>query len=352
MRIPAMLRVPKNTREHPIIQLVFTRVAAIHVREREVKFLGQFKRDLFMRSSAIFLLVLFLAVNGCVISPRRTVNSGGSGGGSSNSEFSLTISPTSQAVTAGSQATYTVTVQAQNSFTGTVTFSASSGDGTIVASVAPTSISGGSGTASLTVLTSSSTPASNITITVNASDPSSSVASSTGVVLTVQSSTAAVAATAPKACLNARSGAAAQSASLHVPAGAHGFTATWDATPSLALDASIGFLAPDAGDHQIFSGLVQFSAAGEILARDGETFSASANVPYTAGETYHFRLVESLPAATYSLFVTPPGGTEVLLGTNLQVSANQRGAATVTGLGAVANGPDGAALEVCNITLQ
>ena len=306
-----------------------------------------------MRGTAFYLLVILLVVNGCVISPRRVVNPGTGGGGGSNSEFSLTVSPTSQSVTAGAQATYTVNIQAQNGFTGTVSFSASTGDGTIIVSVAPTSISGGSGTATLTAVTSSSTPAANVTITVNASDPSSSASSSVGVVLSVQSAPRTADATVPEACLNANTGSAPQHANLQVPTGAHGFTAAFDATPSLAgMDASIGFFAPDAGDQQGFSGLVQFSAAGVIQARDGETFTASANVPYTAGETYHFRLAENLPAATYSLFVTPPGGTEVLLGANLQVPANQRGAVTVTGLGAVANGPDGAALEVCTITLQ
>lgn len=306
-----------------------------------------------MRGTAFFLLVILLAVNGCVISPRRLVNSGGGSGGSSNSEFSLTVSPTSQAVTAGAQATYTVSVQAQNGFSGTVSFSASSGDGTIIASVAPTSISGGSGTATLTVATSSTTPVANITITVNASDPSNSASSSVGVVLSVQSSTSTAAASAPVACLNANTGSGVQQAILQGPASAHGFTATFDATPSLAgMNGDIGFFAPNTNDQQIFIGLVQFSADGVIQARDGETFTASANVPYTAGETYHFRLVEDLPAATYSLFVTPPEGTEVLLGANLQVPANQRGAATVTGLGFVANSPDGAALEVCNITLH
>lgn len=306
-----------------------------------------------MRGIALFLLGILLAVNGCVISPRRTVNSGTGGSGGSNSEFSLTVSPASQTVTAGTQATYTVSVQAQNSFTGTVSLSASSGDGTIVASITPTSISGGSGTATLTVVTSSSTPASNITITVSGSDPSNSVASSTGVVLSVQRTASTAGAAVPAACLNASPVSGLQRAGLQVPANAHGFTATFDATPSSAgMDAFIGLFAPNAGDQQVFSGLVEFSPAGAILARDGESFTASTNVPYVADATYRFRLVENLPAATYSLFVTPPGATEVLLGSNLQIPSDQRGAATITGLGAVVNNPDGAALEVCNTTLR
>src|SRR5580765_858252 len=40
-------------------------------------------RNLFMRGTAFFLVVILLAVNGCV-SPRRVVNSGGGSGGGSN----------------------------------------------------------------------------------------------------------------------------------------------------------------------------------------------------------------------------------------------------------------------------
>jgi hypothetical protein len=305
-----------------------------------------------MRGTAFFLVVILFAVNGCV-SPRRVVNSGGGSGGSSNSEFSLTVSPSSQVVTAGGQATYTITVQAQNGFSGTVSFSASTRDGTIIASVAPTSISGGSGTATLTVMTSSSTPGGNITVTVDALDSSGGASSSTGVVLSVQGSTATAGAAVPQPCLNANTGSGLQHGSLQVPAGVHGFMVMFDATPSVAgLDGDIGVFTPNAGNQQIFSGLIRFSAAGIIQARDGETFTASTSVPYRAGETYHFRLAEDLPAAVYSLFVTPPGGTEVLLGANLQVPADQHGAATVTGLGAVTKSPEGAALEVCSITLQ
>jgi hypothetical protein len=122
---------------------------------------------------------------------------------------------------------------------------------------------------------------------------------------------------------------------------------------SPAWTAVSAFFAPNAGgDQQTFSELIQFSPAGVIQTRNGETFSAATNVPYIAGETYHFRLVENLPAVTYSLFVTPPGGTEVLLGANLQLPAAQQGAATVSGLGATASNPDDAALEVCNIALH
>ncbi len=52
------------------------------------------------------------------------------------------------------------------------------------------------------------------------------------------------------------------------------------------------------------------------MARNGGAYQATNNVPVVGGATYHFRLVVNVPAHTYSIFVTPPGGTEVTIGSN------------------------------------
>jgi unsaturated chondroitin disaccharide hydrolase len=97
--------------------------------------------------------------------------------------------------------------------------------------------------------------------------------------------------------------------------------------------------------------MINFSSSGIIQVRNGDSFISSA-VPYTAGETLQFRLVENLPATTYSLFVTPPGAAEVPLATDLQVPSDQRGAKTLGGWGQLVNAPDGATLAVCDFSLQ
>ena len=79
--------------------------------------------------------------------------------------FSLTASPGSQTVAAGSAATYTATVTAQNGFTGTVTLSASGLPSGVTAGFNPTSITG-SGTSTVTLSTSSTTPAGSSTVTI------------------------------------------------------------------------------------------------------------------------------------------------------------------------------------------
>jgi hypothetical protein len=310
-----------------------------------------------MRRSAFFLALLLLVVNGCVISPRRTVN-GSSGSGGSNSEFSVTASPTSQSIVAGASGVFVVTVQAVNGFTGTVSLSASSSLADIVASFDNTSITGGSGTATLTVQTSSTTTPGTATITVFASDTANNVSQSISLTATVTStaSTAgavvsAATAIVPVGCVNAPAGSGIQRVSFPATPASSGFTATFDVTPSVAMDASLGFFSPASGKQPVLNQMIAFSPSGLIQASDGNVL-ASPSLPYTAGATYHFRLVENLPAATYSVFVAPPGTAEIPLGTNLQVPSDQRGVTTLAGWGLLANAPDGATLAVCQFSLQ
>ncbi len=59
--------------------------------------------------------------------------------------------------------------------------------------------------------------------------------------------------------------------------------------------------------------LVRLNPQGRFDARNGSEYSALNPVPYAAQQTYHVRMVANLPARTYSVWVTPPGGSEVLL---------------------------------------
>jgi hypothetical protein len=308
-----------------------------------------------MRTLVFFLAILLVLNNGCVISPRRTVNStpGSSGG---NSEFSLSASPTSQVITAGSSGTYTISVTGNNGFTGTVSLSAAAASSNVIATLNNPTITGGTGTSILTVATTASTPSGTVTITVMGTDSANGVSQSVSVTATIQGGAATVGAMAsvvsasiPAGCESAPAGSTAQRVSFPATP-AHGFTATFAATPSAAMDAALGFFAPASGGQSALSSMINFSPTGIIQVRDGDTFAPST-VPYAAGQTYQFRLVENLPAATYSAFVTPPGATEISLGANLQVPSDQRGATALTGWGILTNAPDGATLTVCNFSL-
>ncbi|HEY2114134.1 MAG TPA: hypothetical protein VGJ51_03545 [Candidatus Angelobacter sp.] len=303
-----------------------------------------------MRKLALLLAILFLVANGCVISPRRTVN--GSGGGGSNSEFSLSANPTSQSVSPGANATFTISVQPVNGFTGTVTLSASATSSGVAASLDTTTITGGSGSAVLTVSTTSTTSAGNVTVTVTATDTTNNISQNVSVTASVQGAASIAGALVPAGCVNSPAGAGIQRVSLPATPGAHGFTATFDATPSTsAMDASLGFFSPTPGPHPALSEIIRFSPAGFVQAANGDALIPST-LPYAAGQTYHFRLTENLPAATYSLFVTPPGAAEIPLGTNLLLPSGQRGVTALTGWGLLVNGPDVATLSVCNFDIR
>ena len=114
------------------------------------------------------------------------------------------------------------------------------------------------------------------------------------------------------------------------------------------MDATLGFFAPASST---LSSLISFNPDGAIHVTNGDSL-VSSGVSYAAGETLQFRLVENLPAATYSLFVTPQGGAEIPLATDLQLPADQRGVTTVGGLGQRVNAPAGATLAVCDFSLQ
>jgi hypothetical protein len=250
-------------------------------------------------------------------------------------------------------------VQAVNGFTGTVSLSSSTANSNIVSSFDNNSITGGSGSAVLTITTNNATPAGNVAITVTASDVPNNISQQ------VSLNASIVSAASPAGALISAESAVAQPGCVSTPPGANaqrvsfpvspttGFTATFSVTPSSsAMDATLGFFAP-ASSHQqpALSSLIQFSPAGVIQVRDGESFTSST-VQYAAGETLQFRLVENLPATTYSLFVTPPGKAEIPLATDLQVPSDQRGATTLGGWGQIVNAPAGATLSVCNFSLR
>jgi len=103
------------------------------------------------------------------------------------------------------------------------------------------------------------------------------------------------------------------------------FTAEWDATPLLTgtENANVGLTNVNmqtVDGSAVYTDLdvaARFNASGNIDARNGSAFGVPAvAIPYTGGLTYHFRAVVNVPAATYSIYVTPPGQSEITIGTN------------------------------------
>jgi hypothetical protein len=111
------------------------------------------------------------------------------------------------------------------------------------------------------------------------------------------------------------------------------FTAQWDSTPSAqAIAAFTGLSSAAAGTWTDNAAMVRFNADNTIQALKGgnpDAYTADTAINYTAGSSYHFRLVVNIPSHSYSVFITPQGGTETLLASNYPFRSTLQ---TVTGL--------------------
>jgi len=130
------------------------------------------------------------------------------------------------------------------------------------------------------------------------------------------------------------------------------FTAEFDATPSAAgVDEVMGFSQGSAA--QSFTNLqaaARFATTGVIEARNAGAYAADNTITYSAGTTYHFRFVfDDIRTKTYSVFVTPSGGSEVTLGSNY---AFRTGAPAVTALDDLATEAGTGTLQVCNLSVS
>jgi uncharacterized repeat protein (TIGR03803 family) len=96
------------------------------------------------------------------------------------------------------------------------------------------------------------------------------------------------------------------------------FTATFDASPSLSPSNAV--IALSKGTQTAYTGLsciARFNPSGDIDAYNGTSgYQAASGIPYAKNTTYHFRMVVNVPANTYSVYVTPPGGSELTVGLN------------------------------------
>src|ERR1700716_2483900 len=104
-------------------------------------------------------------------------------------DFTISAAPSSQTVTAGTGTTYTASVSPLNGFTGTVSLSASGLPSGATGTFNPTSISNGSGSSTLSVATSGTTPVGSYTPTITG--VSGGLTHSTSVTLVVNAGAAA-----------------------------------------------------------------------------------------------------------------------------------------------------------------
>jgi hypothetical protein len=228
-------------------------------------------------------------------------------------------------------------VTAQNGFTGSVALSAGTLPAGVSGSFAPGSITG-SGASTLTITTAASTVAATYPVTVTGTS-GSLVHSATAVSLVVN----------PVAQVCVSGGSMFVNTTIASQTGT--FTATFDATPSVAAINSV--IALSHGAQSVYTGfatLVRFNPTNQIDARSAGAYAPMpATIPYSAGKTYHFRLLINVPARTYSIFVTPPAGSELTVGTDFKFRSEQSGVTSLDHWGVEANtGTD----KVCNFSVQ
>ncbi len=116
------------------------------------------------------------------------------------------------------------------------------------------------------------------------------------------------------------------------------FTAEFDATPSMTkMDGASGLSNAAASSYTALAAAVRFNNTGTIDARNGGSYAAAASIPYSAGLTYHFRLVVSIAAHTYSAYVKQGANAEQLIGSNYAFRTEQNTVTALNNLGLLAS---------------
>src|SRR5207302_1869065 len=127
------------------------------------------------------------------------------------------------------------------------------------------------------------------------------------------------------------------------------FTAEFDATPnSAAMDGTVGLAAGVAASNTDLAVILRFNPSGQIDARNGGAYAAASVMAYSAGTSYHFRLVVDLATHSYSAYVTPAGGAEASLASGFAFRTEQS-AVTALAQGALQAGTG--THTVCNFSL-
>jgi hypothetical protein len=128
------------------------------------------------------------------------------------------------------------------------------------------------------------------------------------------------------------------------------FTAQFDVTPSAAnIDGVIGLAPGTVTAYTDLAAIVRFNNAGMIDARNGGGYSALAPIPYVAGTTYRVRMPVNVATHTYSVYVTPSGGSEQTVGLNYAFRSEQ---AAANILGTQASFTNGGTLQICGLAIS
>jgi serine protease len=192
-------------------------------------------------------------------------------GSAPSPDFTVSAAPATQTVTAGGNASYTVTIGSLNSFSGGVTLSASGLPAGATPSFNPPTVTG-SGSSTLTLTTSGSAPGGTYAVTITAT--SGSLTHTTSVTLVVQNF------------------------ALSVTPGSRSVTAGSSTTYTASITAAGGF-----------TGLVNLSASG-VPTGASATFNP-ASVTGSGSSTMTISTNASAPVGTFTVTITGTSGSLV-----------------------------------------
>ena len=123
------------------------------------------------------------------------------------------------------------------------------------------------------------------------------------------------------------------------------FAVEFDATPNNANMDGITALSRGAGlNFDDYAILIRFYE-GRIDVRNGSQYAFDVEVLYTVGSSHHVRAQINVPDHTYSVWVTPPSGSEIEIATDYAFRTQQNTVASLDNWG-VWSGQG--SLEVCN----
>ncbi len=259
---------------------------------------------------------------------------------SPGADFSISATPASQTVSAGASTTYAVDVTAIGGFNGSTALSVTGLPAGAAGAFSPASVTG-AGSSTLAVTTSASTPTGTFPLTITGTSGTTTHNASVNLVVNVQTGS----------CVPVAAGAGFTNTPFTAQTGA--FTATFDATPAAATTINDVIGLSNGAQNAIagFAAIVSFSQSGHIVARNGGSYTATNTVNYVAGSTYHFRLVVNVTAHTYSIFVTPPAGAEVTVGSNFAFRTEQAAVTSLNSVGSEVT-PATGSLTYCNFTVN
>jgi hypothetical protein len=111
------------------------------------------------------------------------------------------------------------------------------------------------------------------------------------------------------------------------------FQLSFDAVPSQQNEnAVVGLSNGQASAWTGLAAIVRFNLNNQIDVRNGSGYQADTTINYTANTSYHFRMVLNPAGHTYSVYVTPAGGTEVEIANNYSFRTEQANTSTLNNL--------------------